>query len=92
MLLCDEATSALDPSTEADIMDALRALARGRTAIFIAHRLSTAMQCDQIVVLQDGRAVEAGTHDELLARGGAYAAMWARMWSSQDQQEDQPGS
>ena len=69
ILLCDEATSALESATESDIMGELHSLAQGRTAIFVAHRLSTAMQCDQIVVMDGGRAVEVGTHDELLARG-----------------------
>ena len=69
ILLCDEATSALDSATDSDIMGELHSLAQGRTAIFVAHRLSTAMQCDQIVVMDGGRAVEVGTHDELLARG-----------------------
>ncbi|EFJ45521.1 hypothetical protein VOLCADRAFT_40714, partial [Volvox carteri f. nagariensis] len=62
VLLFDEATSALDSKTEGEILEALRALARGRTAIFVAHRLSTAAQCDQIVVLEEGRVVESGEH------------------------------
>lgn len=74
--LCDEATSALDSVTEASILNALRNLALNRTAIFVAHRLTTAMQCDEIVVLDEGRVRERGTHDELLAKGGKYSEMW----------------
>ncbi|KAG2428694.1 hypothetical protein HXX76_011399 [Chlamydomonas incerta] len=81
VLLFDEATSSLDTKTEAEILEALKLLAQGRTSIFVAHRLSTAAQCDQIVVLDDGRVVESGTHSELLARGGRYAELWARQAS-----------
>ncbi|KAG2449672.1 hypothetical protein HYH02_005201 [Chlamydomonas schloesseri] len=81
VLLFDEATSALDTKTETEILEALKLLAQGRTSIFVAHRLSTAAQCDQIVVLDDGRVVESGTHSELLARGGRYAELWARQAS-----------
>ena len=77
LLLADEATSALDAGTEADVMAGLKSAARGRTALFVAHRLSTAAACDRIVVLEAGAAVEAGTHAELLAAGGRYAALWA---------------
>ncbi|PNW70625.1 hypothetical protein CHLRE_17g727650v5 [Chlamydomonas reinhardtii] len=81
VLLFDEATSALDTKTEGEILEALKLLAQGRTSIFVAHRLSTAAQCDQIVVLDEGRVVEAGTHSELLARGGRYSELWARQAS-----------
>ncbi|PNH07563.1 ABC transporter B family member 25, partial [Tetrabaena socialis] len=84
ILLFDEATSALDTKTETEILEALRALAQGRTSIFVAHRLSTAAQCDQIVVLDDGRVVESGTHSELLARGGRYAELWSRQAPAED--------
>ena len=77
ILLYDEATSALDSRTESGIMDALGSLTQGRTSIFVAHRLSTVVHCDQICVLDAGRVVEQGSHEELLARGGTYAAMWA---------------
>jgi ABC transporter ATM len=76
LLLADEATSALDAATEADVLAGLRSLAKGRTAIFVAHRLSTAAACDQIVVLEAGTVVENGTHAELLAAGGRYAQLW----------------
>ena len=78
VLLCDEATSALDSRTERDIMESLNALAVGRTCVFVAHRLTTAARCDQIVVLEQGRVVESGTHHELLRGGGKYAEMWAK--------------
>jgi len=77
ILILDEATSALDTRTELDIQTALRAVARHRTTLVIAHRLSTVVDADQILALADGRVVERGTHAELLARGGLYARMWA---------------
>jgi ATP-binding cassette subfamily B protein len=78
VLVLDEATSALDVQTERAVEEALDQLAEGRTTIVIAHRLSTVRDADQIVVLDGGRVVERGTHDELLARPGPYAAMVAR--------------
>jgi ATP-binding cassette subfamily B protein len=78
ILLLDEATSALDSETERSIQAELRAMSRGRTVITIAHRLSTVVDADRIVVLEAGRIAEEGTHDELLRRGGRYASMWAR--------------
>ena len=77
VLVLDEATSSLDTQTEHAVQQALDALAEGRTTITIAHRLSTVRDADQIVVLDQGRIVERGTHDELIARGGYYSTLVA---------------
>jgi ABC-type multidrug transport system fused ATPase/permease subunit len=76
ILLLDEATSALDPATEAAINTTLNRLSRGRTTIFVTHRLSSVVTADMIYVLDRGRMVEHGRHNELLARGGVYAHLW----------------
>jgi len=78
ILLLDEATSALDTHTEREIQSALREVSRNRTTLVIAHRLSTVVDADEILVLDHGRIVERGRHDELVAKKGAYAAMWAK--------------
>ena len=78
ILIFDEATSALDTKTEREIQASLAEVATNHTTLVIAHRLSTVVDADQILVLDGGRIVERGHHRELLARGGVYAAMWAR--------------
>ena len=84
ILILDEATSALDTRTERDIDAALRTVAANRTTLVIAHRLSTVVDADEIIVLQDGRIAERGTHAALLAHGGLYARMWALQADEQE--------
>jgi ABC-type transport system involved in Fe-S cluster assembly fused permease/ATPase subunit len=78
ILILDEATSALDSRTEGEILDTLQAIERGRTTIVIAHRLSTVVHADEIVVLEAGQVVERGSHAVLLRKNGLYAEMWNR--------------
>ena len=87
ILMLDEATSALDSHTEKDIQDALDRVARDRTSLVIAHRLSTVVHADNIIVLDHGEIVEQGTHPELLARGGLYASLWARQREADEARE-----
>ncbi|NIJ21457.1 ATP-binding cassette subfamily B protein [Sphingomonas naasensis] len=88
ILILDEATSALDSRTEADIQATLEAIERGRTTIVIAHRLSTVVHADRIIVLEAGRVAEQGTHVELLRRQGIYAEMWARQAQEREDGEE----
>ncbi len=76
ILLLDEATSALDQTTEAAVLRTLRRIGRGRTTIFVTHRLTTVTDFDEILVMRDGRVVQRGTHDELVAKKGLYRSLW----------------
>ena len=92
ILVLDEATSALDTHTEREIQAALRSISKDRTTLIIAHRLSTVVDADEILVLDRGRVVERGRHAELLALGGVYASMWNRQRESDEALERTEGS
>jgi ATP-binding cassette subfamily B protein len=85
ILVFDEATSALDTKTEREIQTSLEEVSAARTTLMIAHRLSTVVGADEILVLEGGRIVERGDHAALLARGGAYAAMWQRQQEAEEE-------
>jgi subfamily B ATP-binding cassette protein MsbA len=82
VLILDEATSALDTESERIIQEALDELMQNRTTLVIAHRLSTVEHADRIVVMEEGRLVESGTHGELLARGGVYASLYRMQFNA----------
>lgn len=90
ILIFDEATSALDSHTEKEIQASLDEVSRTRTTLMIAHRLSTVVHADEIVVLREGRVVERGTHPHLLALGGEYAAMWKKQLEERAAKTDKP--
>ncbi len=90
ILLFDEATSALDTHTEREIQGALREVSKGRTTLVIAHRLSTVVDADEIIVLQAGKIVERGAHRDLIDRDGIYAAMWRRQQEGFDLERGLP--
>ena len=87
ILILDEATSALDNDTERELQTALNRLIEGRTTLTIAHRLSTLADADEVVVIHDGRVVEAGTHTSLIARGGRYAGLMSAGFEAPTQHE-----
>ncbi len=93
VVLLDEATASIDPFTEAQIQAGLNATLRGRTSIVIAHRLSTVVNADRIIVLREGQIIEQGTHAELLARGGHYAELYSAYFRHQapDYVPEEPG-
>jgi len=91
ILILDEATSSLDSESEAMIRDGLRSLRHGRTTFVIAHRLSTVESADQILVLESGRIVERGTHDELIALGGRYRQLYEKQYGAERDRFINPG-
>ena len=91
IMIFDEATSALDSANERAIQAELQGVARNKTALVIAHRLSTVVDAHQILVMEQGRIVERGTHAELLAMNSRYAEMWRLQQSREDDDQNPPG-
>lgn len=83
-MLCDEPTSSLDGETEMDIMNNIKSIGSDRSTIIIAHRLSTVQDCDQIIVMHQGRVVERGTHEELIRMNGRYTELLKMQQESTD--------
>jgi ABC-type multidrug transport system fused ATPase/permease subunit len=88
VVVLDEATASLDSASEAAVQQALTEALAGRTSVVIAHRLSTVRAADMILVVEDGRIIERGTHDQLLARGGRYAELYDTQFGNQPDPED----
>ena len=86
IILLDEATSALDTQTERNIQNSLMRVCQGRTTIIVAHRLSTIIHANQILVLREGEVYERGTHEELLSLGGIYSNMWRQQQTSLEEE------
>ncbi|MFQ6076595.1 MAG: ABC transporter ATP-binding protein, partial [Candidatus Bathyarchaeia archaeon] len=92
ILILDDSTSSVDVETELEIRKAIRALLEGRTTFIITQRLSTIRDADRIVVLEDGRVVEEGSHEQLLARGGVYARIYETQLAPQEEVSAQEAS
>jgi ATP-binding cassette subfamily B protein len=90
VLVLDEATSALDSRTETEIQDVLRNISRRRTTLVVAHRLSTVVDADEIIVMEKGRIVERGRHADLVRADGLYAVMWTRQATERDDRPREP--
>ncbi|MGW6696121.1 ABC transporter ATP-binding protein, partial [Rhodococcus sp. NPDC054953] len=86
LLICDEPTSALDPRAEEAVYDRIRTLSTDRTVVLITHRLGSTRAADRIIVLDNGHLLEEGTHEQLVARDGEYAAMWKAQARTYDDQ------
>jgi ATP-binding cassette, subfamily B, heavy metal transporter len=91
ILIFDEATSALDSANERAIQSELKSAAQNKTTLLIAHRLSTVIDAHEILVMEAGRIIERGTHNELLAQGGRYAEMWSLQQQSSERFEEVMG-
>jgi ATP-binding cassette subfamily B protein len=92
ILVLDEATSSVDPSTEKLIQRAIEVLMKGRTSIIVAHRLSTVQQCGNILVFDNGRILERGSHQQLLAKRGIYYNLYLLQWGRMNSDDKTPTS